>query len=203
MTLSFNVVHTPRFLLHYTFPKKIFYLIYDGEFSTISLLFTRVEIESTPGVEIVVMCCHTVVSSLHMHFLFDSEMLSSPRSTKQNTFIIRRDPILFLETRKYHSRAMKRLFLKYYEPLSTNGKRNKHWTLNVSPSDMIDLKVHLSWIIGKKVFTWSSEGIGREILRFYKKSGELRFLKNLAIQTQSNLTHFGKPCPVNSVVDYN
>ena len=129
---------------------------------------------------------------LILHFVFSftlrtkltehTRMSSISRSKKQKTFTIRKDPTLFLETRKYHSRAMKRLFLKHYQPLSTTGKRNKKWTLNVSLSDMYDLRVHLSWVIGIKVFKWSNEMIGRKILRVYKQSGELKFLTNVVVQ---------------------
>ena len=101
-------------------------------------------------------------------------------SPKQQTFIIRRDPTLFLETRKYHRRSMKRLFLKHYEPLPT--KHNKEWTSNLGSSIMNDLRVHLTWVIGMNVFKLSDRKVGKKVLRLYKKSGELKFLTNVVIQ---------------------
>ena len=98
--------------------------------------------------------------------------------SEKKTFKIRRDPTLFLETRKYHNRAMKRLFLKYYEPLM-NGKRNKHWTIHVNKSDMYDLRVHFSWVYGMNVFRMTEQYVGIKILKHYKKTGELPFLNHL------------------------
>ena len=72
---------------------------------------------------------------------------------------------------------MKRLFLKYYRP-SDSGVPNKKWTTNVPPSDMYDLRIHLSWVLGMKVFSWTNEKIGRSVLRVYERSGELKFMIN-------------------------
>ena len=55
---------------------------------------------------------------------------------------------------------------------------NKKWTSNVTPSDMYDLRIHLSWVLGMKVFSWTNEKIGRKILRVFKRSGELKFMIN-------------------------
>ena len=99
-----------------------------------------------------------------------------------STFIIRRDPTLFVETRKYHSRELKKMFIKHYRRSSRNDKLNKKWTLNINSSDIHDLRLHLSWVIGMKVFKLSKEKIGRKILRVYKKTGELRFLIHVATQ---------------------
>ena len=99
--------------------------------------------------------------------------------TDKTTFTIRKDPTLFLETKKYHDRAMKRLFLKYYEPLSTNGKINKNWTIPVSRNDIFDLRIHLSWVIGMKTFDWKERKVGTEILEFYQKTNQFCFLNHL------------------------
>jgi hypothetical protein len=89
--------------------------------------------------------------------------------------MIRRDPTLFLETRKFHKRAMKKIFLKSYKPLP-NGGKNRSWTLDVDISTMTDLRIHLSWVIGMKVFHCDSRKIGKKILKIYKRTGELKFL---------------------------
>ena len=94
-------------------------------------------------------------------------------------FTIRRDPTLFVETRKYHNRAMKRLFLKYYEPLSTNGKVNKNWTISMSKTDMYDLRIHLSWVIGINTFDWKDYKVGKKILRIYQETNQFLFLNHL------------------------
>ena len=98
----------------------------------------------------------------------------------KTTFTIRRDPTLFLETRKYHDRAMKRLFLKYYEPLSTNGKVNKNWTIPVSKTDMYDLRIHLSWVIGMKTFDWKEYQVGK-ILEVYEKKNKFLFMNHVQV----------------------
>ena len=72
------------------------------------------------------------------------------------------------------------MFIKHYRCSSRNGELSKKWTLNMNSSDMHDLRVHLSWVIGMKVFNKSKEKIGRKILRVYKKTGELRFLIHVA-----------------------
>jgi hypothetical protein len=99
-----------------------------------------------------------------------------------STFIIRRDPTLFLETRKYHSRELKKMFIKHYRGSTSNGKPNKKWTSCINSSDMHDLKVHLSWVIGMKVFNLSKEKTGKKILHVYKKTGELKFLMHVCSQ---------------------
>ena len=97
----------------------------------------------------------------------------------ETTFTIRRDPTLFVETRKYHVRAMKRLFLKYYEPLSTNGKVNKNWTIPISKIDMCDLRIHLSWVIGMKTFDWEERKVGKMILELYQKENQFHFMNHV------------------------
>ena len=96
-----------------------------------------------------------------------------------STFTIRRDPTLFLVTRKYHSRSMKRMFLKHYR--SVSGKKlNLKWTRNMKPYDMKDLRIHLSWVLGMKVFTWSINKIARRVLKEYTRTGEIMFLVHVA-----------------------
>ena len=97
----------------------------------------------------------------------------------ETTLTIRSDPTLFVETRKYHKRAMRRLFLKYYEPLSTNGKVNKNWTIPVNKTDMYDLRIHLSWVIGMKTFGWKEYKVGKRILKVYQETNQFLFLNNL------------------------
>ena len=97
----------------------------------------------------------------------------------QETFTVSRDPTLFVETRKYHKRAMKRLFLKYYEPLSTNGKVNKNWTIPVNKTDMYDLRIHLSWVIGMKTFDWKEYKVGKKILKVYQETNQFHYLNHL------------------------
>ena len=99
-------------------------------------------------------------------------------SSKQ-TFTIRRDQTLFVETKKYHDRAMKRLFLKYYEPLSTNGKINKKWTIAVNKADMYDLRIHLSWVIGMNTFAWKEYKVGKKVLKVYQETNQFLFLNNV------------------------
>ena len=91
---------------------------------------------------------------------------------------IRRDPTLFLETLRFHKRAMKQIFLKNYKPLP-NGRKNRSWTLDVDTSTMKDLRVHLSWVIGMKMFNCNSRTIGKKILKIYKRTGELTFLVHM------------------------
>ena len=91
---------------------------------------------------------------------------------------IRRDPTLFLETLKFHKRAMKKLFLNNYKPLP-NERKNRSWTQDVDTSTMKDLRVHLSWVIGMKMFNCNSRTIGKKILKIYKRTGELTFLVHM------------------------
>ena len=98
---------------------------------------------------------------------------------EKQTFTIRRDPTLFLETRKYHKRAMKRLFLKYYEPLSTTGKVNKNWTIPINKTDIHDLRVHLSWAIGVNTFDWKDHEIGKVILELYQETKQFLYLEHV------------------------
>ena len=92
---------------------------------------------------------------------------------------IRKDPTLFLETTKYHKRALKRLFLKYYEPLSTTGKVNKTWTIPFNKTDIQDLRIHLSWTIGVNTLDWEENTVGKVILELYQENNQFPFLEHV------------------------
>lgn len=96
----------------------------------------------------------------------------------KKTFVIRRDPTLFLESRKFHQRAMKKIFLNNYKPL-LNGRKNRSWTLELDTSTLRDLRIHLTWVIGMNVLRWDSRKIGKKILKTYKHTGELKFLVHM------------------------
>ena len=73
---------------------------------------------------------------------------------------------LFQTTQAYHRRKLKEKFLKYYKPWKLGN-----WTSRVSKSTLNDIRLHLSWELGRNTFHWDKYQIGNEIISQYKRLG--------------------------------
>ena len=83
---------------------------------------------------------------------------------------------LFRLTQEHHEKCLKKMFLKYYEPLGKGFNPNKHWTTDLSVEIMRDLRLHLSWTRGGDITHWTDLQIGKYIVKSYHKSKVLSFL---------------------------
>ena len=85
---------------------------------------------------------------------------------------------LFRLTQEHHKKCLKKMFLKYYEPLGKGFKPNKHWTTHLPVEIMRDLRLHLSWTRGGGggMTHWTDLQIGEHIVKSYHNSKVLPFL---------------------------
>ena len=82
---------------------------------------------------------------------------------------------LFRVTRQYHRRRLREMFRKYYEPVNARAV----WTKQLPKQVVDDLRLHLSWDLGIRTFTWNREQIGTRIIYRFKELGILLFMKKI------------------------
>ena len=58
------------------------------------------------------------------------------------------------------------------------------WTKHLSQQVIDDLRLHLSWDLGIRTFTWSREVVGTRILYRFKELGILLFMKKVILDDQ-------------------
>ena len=95
---------------------------------------------------------------------------------------------LFLCTQKHHRKCLRRIFLKYYEPVMVDGnyQHNPYWTIGVTKKVMKSLRLHLTWVLKGEVFHWTDEQIGKKILKIFQKVGKVSvntFVKHVRMDT--------------------
>ena len=82
---------------------------------------------------------------------------------------------LFQVSVVYHRRRLRQIFRTYYKPWKTDSV----WTKDLPHEVMNDLRLHLSWDIGLRVFDWSVESIGTRIICRFQELGILLFMKKI------------------------
>ena len=82
---------------------------------------------------------------------------------------------LFHTSVVYHRRRLRELFIRYYNPFNTD----EVWTKNLPERIINDLRLHLSWDLGLRTFSWSRESIGTRIIYRFKELGILLFMKKI------------------------
>ena len=90
---------------------------------------------------------------------------------------------LFHASVGYHRRRLRELFRKYYKPF----KPDAVWTKDLPQQVINDLRLHLSWDLGIRVFEWSRESIGTRILLRFKELGMLLFMKKVITDDHKNI----------------
>ena len=75
----------------------------------------------------------------------------------------------------YHRRRLRELFRAHFKPFKTD----EVWTKSLSEQVINDLRLHLSWDLGIRVFDWSREAIGTKIIYRFKELGILLFMKKV------------------------
>ena len=78
---------------------------------------------------------------------------------------------------KYHRRRLREIFRKHYKPIKTD----RVWTKDLPQQVIDDLRLHLSWDLGIRTFTWSREAIGTRIICRFKELGILLFMRKVIL----------------------
>ena len=82
----------------------------------------------------------------------------------------------------YHRRRLREIFRKYYNPL----EKNSVWTKDIPEQLLHDLRLHLSWDLGLRMFHLNREQIGTRIIYRFKELGIFLFLKKV-IRDEKNM----------------
>ena len=67
------------------------------------------------------------------------------------------------------------MFRVHFNPNNTS----EVWTKHLPNRVINDLRLHLSWDLGIRTFTWSREAIGTRIIHRFQELGMLLFLKKI------------------------
>ena len=99
------------------------------------------------------------------------------------TEVISKDVLtnLFTLSVGYHRRRLRDLFRKHYKPF----KAEVVWTNDLPEKVINDLRLHLSWDLGQRTFTWSRQAIGTRVTLRFKELGILLFMKKVILDDLS------------------
>ena len=89
---------------------------------------------------------------------------------------------LFRVSLVYHRRRLREIFRTYYKPLNADAV----WTKNLPQQVINDLRLHLSWDLGQRVFYFNREQLGTRIIYRFRELGILLFMKKI-IQDDTNM----------------
>ena len=84
---------------------------------------------------------------------------------------------LFHTSVVYHRRRLREIFIRHYNPFKTDAV----WTTCLPERIINDLRLHLSWDLGVRTFSWSVEAIGTKIIYRFKELGIFLFMKQVII----------------------
>ena len=82
---------------------------------------------------------------------------------------------LFQVSLGYHRRRLRENFRTYYKPFKTDAV----WTKDLPEQVIKELRLHLSWDLGQRVFYLNREQFGTKIICRFKELGTFLFLKKV------------------------
>ena len=82
---------------------------------------------------------------------------------------------LFRFSLGHHRRRLREIFRAYFKPFKTDTV----WTKNVPEKVIQDLRLHLSWDLGHRVFYLNREQIGTRIIIRFQELGIFLFMKKI------------------------
>ena len=91
---------------------------------------------------------------------------------------------LFDNSVGYHRRRLREVFRKYYQPFNAVAV----WTTHLPQQVINDLRLHLSWDLGQRMFYLNREQLGTRIIYRFKELGIFLFMKHVIIN-ENNTTH--------------
>ena len=82
---------------------------------------------------------------------------------------------LFRITLGYHRRRLREIFRAHFNPFKTDAV----WTKDLPEQVINDLRLHLSWDLGHRVFYLNREQIGTRIIVRFQELGVFLFMKKI------------------------
>ena len=89
---------------------------------------------------------------------------------------------LFQYSVGYHRRRMREIFIKHYKP----DKNDAVWTKDLPEQVIHDLRLHLSWDLGIRLFFLNRDQLGTRIICRFKELGIFLFMKHVIINDLNN-----------------
>ena len=77
----------------------------------------------------------------------------------------------------YHRKRLREMFRAYFNPLNTTAV----WTKDLPQHVINDLRLHLSWDLGQRMFYLNREQLGTRIIVRFQQLGILLFMKKIII----------------------
>ena len=90
---------------------------------------------------------------------------------------------LFRITLGYHRRRLREIFRAHFNPFKTDVV----WTKDLPEQVINDLRLHLSWDLGHRVFYLNREQIGTRIIVRFQELGILLFMKKIIKDDRKNM----------------
>ena len=84
----------------------------------------------------------------------------------------------------YHRRRLRELFRSYFNPFNTDVV----WTKDLPPHVINDLRLHLSWDLGQRMFYLNREQLGTRVIVRFQELGILLFMKKIIIDDNNNVS---------------
>ena len=84
---------------------------------------------------------------------------------------------LFQNSLGYHRRRLRDIFRTHYKPVNPVAV----WTKDLPQQVINDLRLHLSWDLGQRMFFLNREQLGTRVIVRFQELGILLFLKHVII----------------------
>ena len=84
---------------------------------------------------------------------------------------------LFHSSVVYHRKRLRQMFRAYFNPFNTTVV----WTKDLPQHVINDLRLHLSWDLGQRMFYLNREQLGTRIIVRFQQLGILLFMKKIII----------------------
>ena len=85
----------------------------------------------------------------------------------------------------YHRRRLRELFRSYFNPFNTDVV----WTKDLPQHVINDLRLHLSWDLGHRMFYLNREQLGTRVIVRFQELGILLFMKKIIIDDNNNVSY--------------
>ena len=101
-----------------------------------------------------------------MSTVYDKQLISKTTLTN-----------LFHSSVVYHRKRLRQMFRAYFNPFNTTVV----WTKDLPQHVINDLRLHLSWDLGQRMFYLNREQLGTRIIVRFQQLGILLFMKKIII----------------------
>ena len=108
-----------------------------------------------------------------MSTVYDKQLISKTTLTN-----------LFHSSVVYHRKRLRQMFRAYFNPFNTTVV----WTKDLPQHVINDLRLHLSWDLGQRMFYLNREQLGTRIIVRFQELGILLFMKRIIIDDNKNIS---------------